>query len=63
MTALLHTEELFFYTPWKFMAQVNFLQWDNAGILNANISALFLIALLLLAIVFAAIGIYKRKQS
>lgn len=62
LTVLLHSEALVFYTPWQVIATVNFLRWNDAGAINANISALLLITLLLLSIVFAAIGIYKRKK-
>jgi len=62
MAVLLEEEGLIFYNPWKAVTSANFLRWNDVSILITNVSLLVLLAIVLLAIVFAAIGTRKRKQ-
>ena len=63
LSLLLNTEGLIDYHPWEAMTAANLLRWNDISILNANISALVLIVLFLLAVVFGAIGVYKKTDN
>jgi len=59
---LLARDGLIFYNPRNLIISFNFFRWNDPQILSANIATLILFIFGLLGIVFAAIGIMRRKR-